>query len=230
MQIPLFSTTFAALYGIFIYLGLAAGHALAADQAAADPGAPAGQYRIDPNHSSLSFSVNHLGLSNYVVRFTSYKVLLQYDPAQPQKSSVTATIDPVSIRTDYPADYKASHADSKFASWDEELAHSDKFFNAGKFPEIIFRSTQVRASRPGALQIVGDLTLLGQTHPVELDATVVGSTANHPMQAGLGAVGFSARGSFMRSTFGMTYLLAPPLISDAVTIQFEGEFNQVKNP
>jgi len=230
MQRPLLSTTLAALYGTCIYLALAAGPALAADQAAADPGAPAGQYRIDPTHSSLSFSVNHLGLSNYVARFTSYQVLLQYDPAQPEESSVTATIDPASIRTDYPADYKASHADSKFSSWDEDLAQSDKFFNAGKFPEITFRSTQVRASGPGALQIIGDLTLLGQTHPVELDATVVGATASHPMQAGVGAVGFSARGSFKRSTFGMTYLLAPPLIGDAVSIQFEGEFNQVKNP
>ena len=230
MPVPLYQTTAATLAGTFMSLILATGPTLAAEPAAGDAGAPAGQYRIDPTHSSLSFSVNHLGLSNYVARFTSYKVLLQYDPAQPEKSSVEVTIDPASIRTDYPADYKATHADSKFSSWDEDLAQSDKFFNAGKFPEITFRSTQVRSSVPGALQIVGDLTLLGQTHPVQLDATVVGSTASHPMQSTLGAIGFSARGSFKRSTFGMTYLLSPPLIGDEISIQFEGEFNQVKNP
>ena len=34
--------------------------------------APAGAYKLDPNHASLTFSVNHLGLSNYVVRLTRF--------------------------------------------------------------------------------------------------------------------------------------------------------------
>lgn len=223
------STTLLALCCAFTYLVVTVGTAVAADRPAADTAAPAGQYELDPTHASLSFSVNHLGLSNYSVRFTSYTATLQFDPAQPGQSSITASIDPGSLRTYYPADYRASHPGSKFASWDEDLSQSDKFFNAGRFPQITFRSTTVRASGPGKLHIVGELTLLGQTHPVELDATVVGSTASHPMKPGLGAIGFSARGSFLRSTFGMNYLLDPPLVGDAVTVRFEGEFHEVNN-
>ena len=231
MKTPATSTTlFSALCGAMVYLTLMAETARATGGPGTDTGAPAGQYQLDPTHSSLSFSVNHLGLSNYVVRFTSYTVLLQYDPAQPGKSSVTASIDPASLRTYYPADYRASHPNSKFASWDEDLAQSEKFFNAGKFPQIAFRSTAVRSAGPGSLHITGELTLLGQTHPVELDATLVGSTASHPMQPGRAAIGFSAHGSLARSAFGMDSFLSPPLIGDTVTVQFEGEFQQAGNP
>ena len=73
--------------------------------------------------------------------------------------------------------------------------------------------------------MTGDLTLLGKTHPVTLDATVVGAMAAHPFTK-RGAIGFSAIGTFNRSTFDMTHLLQPPIVGDAVTVQFDGEFQQ----
>lgn len=190
--------------------------------------APAGVYELDPAHSSLSFRVNHLGLANYVARFTKFNVALNLDPANPVASSVTATIDPASVRTDYAGDYKAGHAESPYNSWDEDLAQSPKFLNAAAHPQITFSSTAVEQTAPGKLRITGNLALLGQTHPVTLEATVVGSGL-HPFTK-RGAIGFSATGSFNRSAFGMTYLLQPLLVGDAVTIQFEGEFQQPATP
>lgn len=192
--------------------------------------APAGRYEVDPAHSSLSFSVNHLGLSNYVARFTNYKVSIQLDPANLAASKVTATIDPKSVRTDYPGDYRAGHKESKFQTWDEDLAQSDKFLNASAHPQIEFRSTTVEQTGPGTARIAGDLVLLGQTHPVTLDAKLVGSAATHPFDPTAGALGFSATGNFKRSEFGMNHLLQPLLVGDAVTIEFEGEFKQVVAP
>lgn len=192
--------------------------------------APAGQYKLDPNHSSLSFSINHVGLSNYVARFTQYQVTLELDPANLAASSVAVTIDPTSVRADFYADYRALHKDSKFQSWDEDMAQSELFFNAGQHPQIEFRSTSVEQTESGALRIVGDLTLLGQTHPVTLEATLVGSGPTHPFYGGGGVIGFSASGSFNRSSFGMNHLLQPLLVGDAVTIRFEGEFQQVVPP
>lgn len=190
--------------------------------------APAGRYQLDPTHSSLSFSVNHVGLSNYVARFTRYQVTLDLDPENPAGSSVVATIDPTSIRTDYSADYRALHPDSKFQTWDEDLAQSDLFFDASRHPQIEFRSTRVEQTVPGVLQIAGDLALLGQTHPVTLEATLVGSSPTHPFYGGGGAIGFSAKGALERSAFGMNHLLKPPLVGDTVTIAFEGEFQQAQ--
>lgn len=191
--------------------------------------APAGDYDMDPNHSTLSFRVSHLGLSNYVVRFTKFNAPLKLDPANPSASSVEVTVDPTSIRTHFPGDYKGGHPDSPFQSWDEDLAQSPKFFNAGQHPQVTFKSTKVEQAGPGKFRITGDLTLLGQTQPVTLDATVVGSVASHPFTK-RGALGFSATGTFNRSQFGMTHLLQPPLVGDAVTIQFEGEYQQAAPP
>lgn len=69
----------------------------------------------------------------------------------------------------------------------------------------------------------------GRTQPVTLEATLVGSSAKHPF-AGVGAIGFSAHGTFRRSAFGINHLLQPPLVGDTVTIRFEGEFQQAVAP
>lgn len=188
--------------------------------------APTGLYKQDPTHASLQFTISHLGLSNYIAGFTDYSVSLQLDSGNVAASSVTVTINPSSIRTDYRADYKAAHPESAFSSWEEDLAMSDKFFNAAQHPEIRFQSTSVKEGPIGTLQIAGDLTLLGQTHPVVLQGKVVGSMEQHPF-TNQAAVGFSVSGTFNRSTFGMNYLLSPPLLGDEVKVTFEGEMHQV---
>lgn len=202
----------------------------AAETAVAEPvqveiAAPAGLYRLDPNHASLHFSVKHLGVSNYVVRFTSFDVTLDLNPDDLSASSVSATIDPASVRTDFSGDYQGTHPDSGFSSWDEDLAKSGNFLNAGEYPSITFKSTRVEQAPDGTLQVTGDLELLGQTRPITLEVEVVGSEQAHPF-SGVGLIGFSARGTFNRSDFGMTHLLTPPLVGDTVTLQFEGEFLQ----
>ncbi|MGD9661122.1 MAG: YceI family protein [Porticoccaceae bacterium] len=201
-----------------------------AQMAAAEPAqihisAPAGQYKIDPDHASLAFSVTHLGVSNYVMRFTDYDVTLDLNPDDLAASSVTVTIDPASIDTDFAGDYQGTHPDSPFSSWEQDLAMSENFLNAGKYDSISFTSTSVSPSDDGTLLITGDLNLLGQTRPVTLEATVVGSEQAHPF-SGVGLIGFSATGTFNRSDFGMTHLLNPPLVGDVVTLHFEGELQQ----
>ncbi len=200
--------------------------AVATRAAPAELKAPAGRYRLDPTHSSLTFRVNHLGLSNYTARFTRFDATLDLDPANLAASTITATVEPASVRTDYSGDYRGAHKDSPYQSWDEDLARNAKFFNAGQHPTASFRSTRVEQTGPGRVRVTGDLTLLGQTHAVTLDGALVGSVAAHPFTE-RGAVGFSATGTFSRSAFGMNHLLQPLLVGDSVTIQFDGEFQEV---
>lgn len=190
--------------------------------------APAGRYQLDPNHASLDFSVKHLGVSNYVMRFTDFDVTLDLDTEDLSASSVSVVVDPASIRTDFSGDYKGTHPDSSFASWDEDLALSGNFLNAGEYPEITFTSTRVAPGDDGTIQITGDLEMLGTTRPVTLAATLVGAEQTHPMM-GVGFIGFSATGTFNRSDFGMTHLVNPPLVGDAVTLRFEGELLQAQD-
>jgi polyisoprenoid-binding protein YceI len=186
--------------------------------------APAGAYTLDPNHASLLGKVQHMNLAPYHVRFTKFDVKVNLDPANLSASSVEVTIDPTSVRTDYTGDYKGTHPDSPFASFEEALAQGPKFFNAGQFATVTFKSTKVEPQGEGRMKVTGDLTLLGQTHPVTLDATLTGAMAEHPFTK-VGAMGFSATGTFKRSQFGMDIGVGK-FLGDDVTVQFDGEFKQ----
>lgn len=185
--------------------------------------APAGEYRLDPNHAGLAARVMHLGLAPYNVRFTRFDATLNLDPQNLANSSVTATIDPTSVRTDYTGDFKATHEGSPYGSFEERISREDKFLNSDKFPSITFKSTRVEPQGAGKLRVTGELTFLGQTHPVTLDAAITGSADKHPM-SGRGAVGFTAEGTFTRSQWGMTG--TQQFLGDAVTLRFDGEFQQ----
>ncbi len=188
--------------------------------------APSGVYAMDPTHASLSFSISHPGFSNYVARFTQYATTINYDASDITASSLQVDLDPKSIDTDYSADYKAAHPESSFDSWEQDLANSDKFFNSEQYPSVTYRSTAIERTGQNTIQIQGDLTLPGQTHPMTLDATIVGSAPSHPMVKDRGVFGFSATGTFKRSVFGMDFLLSPPMLGDEISLQFEGEFLQ----
>ncbi|MFN7128930.1 MAG: YceI family protein [Brevundimonas sp.] len=187
--------------------------------------APAGAYALDPTHATLQWSVLHNTISNYTARFDKVEATLTLDPANVENTRITATIDPTSVDAAYPADYKASHAATGFDSWNDDIANSAKFLNAKAFPSIKFVSTAVEQTGARTAKVTGDLTFLGQTRPVTLDATFNGEIERHPF-AQVPAVGFAAEGRFKRSDFGMA--VGP--VGDEVTIRFDGEFIQQAAP
>lgn len=180
---------------------------------------PAGAYTLDKAHASLIFRVNHLGFSNYTARFRRFDAQLQFDPANPAASSVTVTIDPRSLETDYP--------DPATLDFNAEL-QNDQWLNAAQFPEMTFRSTKVEPTGPRTMRITGELGLRGVTRPVILDATFNGGYAGHPMDPHA-RIGFSAHGSLKRSQFGIAYGIPAPGttmgVSDDVDVTIEAEFS-----
>jgi polyisoprenoid-binding protein YceI len=197
----------------------------AAEPAAVTPvaiNAPAGVYTLDKSHATVTFQVMHLGLSQYTARFTDFDAQLTFDPANPTASSVTATVNPASVETDYPGNYRATHQGSAYSSWDEDLARNPNWFNAGAHPSITFQSTGLTLTGERTGTMTGNLGFLGQTHPVTLDVTFNGELVPHPFRPGVAAIGFSARGSLNRSTWGMSNYI--PNIADQVNLIIEAEF------
>lgn len=176
--------------------------------------APAGTYKLDLTHASVHWKVNHLGLSNYTGRFARMDATLTFDPAAPEKSKLVATVDPLSVRTDYPAPEKHD--------FDKTLSTDAKWFNAGVAKAITFTSTSIVMTGPKTADVTGDLSLLGVSKPITLKATFNGGMKEHPF-AKKPALGFSATGRIKRSDFGMTYLV--PNIGDEVEIIIETEFH-----
>lgn len=178
-----------------------------------------GAYKLDENHASVTFRVNHLGMSRYTARFTDIAADLQFDPANPAAMSVSATIDPRSIKTDF-------HGDKP--DFDAELA-GPSWLDAAKFPKITFKSTKVDVTGPATANVTGDLTLHGVTRPVTLETTFNGGSKPSGMDPG-SRIGFSAHGSLKRSEFGVSYGIPPAGsnfgVGDEVEFFIEAEFTQ----
>jgi len=185
-------------------------------EAAVEHTAPAGAYTLDTPHSSLIVRLSHMGYSQFTARFERWDASLTFDPAAPENSSIRVSIDPRSIASDNPP---AGFIDTMRGA---------EFLDAARFPQITFQSTGVERTGPNTARITGDLTLHGVTRPVALEARFNGGYEGMSVDPNA-RVGFSARGTFNRSDFGMGYGIPPEGsnlgVSDAVEVIIETEFN-----
>ena len=193
--------------------------ALALSQPAAST-APAGGYVIERAHTSLNFRVSHMGFSNFTARFTKLNGQLTFDPANPAAMSVTASIDPRSIQTNYP---------DRTYDFDADLS-GKTFLDAAKFPLMTFKSTKVETTGANTARVTGDLTLHGVTAPVVLHVRFNGGYAAMPMDPAGARIGFSAHGTLKRSAFGVS--MGVPAagsnmgVGDDVEVLIETEFTK----
>lgn len=181
--------------------------------------APTGEYALDRTHASLTIRANHLGLSQYTLRFTDLDATLNFNAEAPEQSTLTATAKVNSLETDFPGEQ----------NFDAELQNSD-WLDGANHPEITFRSTSIERTGPNTGRMTGDLTMKGQTHPATFDITYNASYAQHPFGRPLSLIGFSARGTVSRSQFGVSALVPAAGtsmgISDAVEVIIEAEFTR----
>lgn len=147
-----------------------------------------GTYQIDPAHSSAQFSIRHLMISNVRGEFTRMTGTIVFDKEDPANSKVDVNIDVSSINT-------------REAQRDTHLKSAD-FFDAEKFPEIVYRSKEVIAGH-GDLKVRGDLTIRGVTREVILD--VEGPTPESKDPWGNQRIGASATAKLNRKDFGLTW-------------------------
>jgi polyisoprenoid-binding protein YceI len=177
--------------------------------AAAQAAAPTGNWQIDPNHTGAGFSVRHLGVSTVRGAFSKVTGSAQYDPADPSKTSLDATID-------------ASTVDTGVEMRNNDL-RSPHFFDVAKYPTITFRSKNTRVAAPGKLMITGDLTMHGVTKEVVLDVDGPTAPIKDPMGKGQ-RMGASATTKVIRQDFGITG--APGVVGDEISITIDVELVQ----
>lgn len=173
---------------------------------------PSGQYQLDLSHASVLWKVSHFGFSMYPGRFTDFSVDLKLDMVDFNKSSVTVEIKTDSIETAYPYPEKEN--------FDQVLAKD--WFNSEEFPSISFVSNSVSELSDNGFTINGDLTMLGVTKPVSLNATLNKATKKHPF-VGKPVIGFSANAVVDRTEWGLTKFA--PSIGKDVELEIEGEFS-----
>lgn len=178
-------------------------------------GLPAGDYKLDPTHSTLIFSASHLGFSNYTAQFTTFNADLKLDPANPGEAVLTASVDPASLWLPNPP-----------AGFVDEIKGKD-WIDALQFPQITFQSTTIAKTGENTANVAGNLTLHGVTKPIMLEVVFNGGYAGHQYEPNA-RLGFSARGTFKRSDFGIAYGIPSPGsnmgVSDEVKVTIETEF------
>ena len=201
-----------------IVMGAAAAIAIASAAAGQDA-PPAGAYTLDKNHASITWRVSHLGTSTYVASFDDFDAALTFDPESPETSSLSVSIDVTSLDLDYSNDEDPDLFYNELLGIPEDTP-GRVFFRAPSFPTITFESTGVAVTGENTGTVTGDLTLVGQTHPVTLDVTFNGSRAGYG--GGGTVVGFSATTTVKRSEWGMD--TAVGAIGDDVEVWIEAEF------
>jgi polyisoprenoid-binding protein YceI len=163
-------------------------------------------YTFEPEHTQGVVRWNHLGFANPTAQFNNVQGTLEFDQADPTRSSVMVTIPLTSMSTGVPG-------------LNENFQSSD-FFDYAKFPAATFKSSNVqKGATPGTLKVVGELSLHGITKPVTLDVTInkVGTNPRNHVPT----VGFDAMATLKRSDFGLGLFV--PQVSDEVQVHVTAE-------
>lgn len=169
----------------------------------------AGDYRIDPAHSKITWSVDHFGFSTYVGQFSKVDGTLSIDPKKAADARLDVTVDTNSVGTLNPA-------------LDAHLKAPD-FLDTAKFPTATFKATAIKLTGKRAADITGDLTLHGVTKPVTVAATFNQAGVN-PVDKTY-SLGFAGKAKIKRTDFGITTYA--PALGDEVTLELEAELKKV---
>jgi polyisoprenoid-binding protein YceI len=166
----------------------------------------AGTYQVDPAHTQVTWTVNHMGFSMLQGQFGASEGSITIDPAKlaQTKVDVTFPIDQLSVTSTQ----FAGHLKSK------------DFFDAAANPTARFVSTSVTPQGATRAKMTGNLTIKGMTKPVTLDVAFVGAGTN-PMSKKTN-FGFTGTGTIKRSDFGLGY--AAPIVSDEVKLMINAAF------
>lgn len=159
---------------------------------------------LDPEHTFPSFEIRHQHISTFRGKFNRTQGKVVLDP-QGANSLIEVVVD-------------ASSGDTGHEGLDKKLPGM-LFFNAGRFPEIRFTSSQVEFADGKPVRALGQLTLLGVTQPVTLEirdyACGQQFLTRRPM------CGADVHATIRRSDFGMSFGI--PAIGDDVKLSIEVE-------
>ena len=191
---------------------------IAASAAALPCVAGASMWKIDPAHTSAQFAVRHLMVSTVRGTLGPVSGTLNFDEADPTRSSVEASVAVGGIDTREP-------------KRDEHLKSPD-FFDAAKYPAITFQSKKVTRVSDAKFRATGDLTIHGVTREVVLD--VEGSPTPFKDPMGNVRLGGGATTKLNRKDFGLIWNKALDgggvVIGDDVAVTIDIELIKEQEP
>jgi polyisoprenoid-binding protein YceI len=152
---------------------------------------PAGSYTIDPDHSSVQFSIGHAGISLVDGAFTKVSGGFSFDPRNPKADKADVTVQVDSLTTYLPAR--------------DKMLTGSAFLDAAQYPTMRFVGTRYVPHGPRGGVLHGELTLHGVTRPVSFRVRLIGAgdVPSLPKPWGGYLSGFVADGVIDRTQFGI---------------------------
>jgi polyisoprenoid-binding protein YceI len=162
-------------------------------------------YKLDPEHTSVVYRVKYSGVTFVYGRFNGPTGTFVFDETSPAKSSIEMQVD-------------ANNIDTAVEKRDNHLKSPD-FFNAGEHPLVTFKSTSVKKINSNTYQVTGNVTLLGKTRKLTVNAKHTGS-GKDPW--GNFRRGFETSFTIKRSDFGMNFMLGGVSDEVGITVSVSG--------
>jgi polyisoprenoid-binding protein YceI len=165
-----------------------------------------GRWAVDTNHSSIGFTIRHLGVSKVRGRFTRFDADVVIGETL-ETTSISGTVDVASI-------------DTANADRDAHVLSPD-IIDVARRPTMTFRSTRIRGAG-SEYQVDGELTIGDITRPIVL-AVEFGGIVTYPV--GPRHAGFEATTEIRRKEFGIDVALPPGIdvvaLGDVVKIELD---------
>ena len=160
----------------------------------------AANYSVDGVHSGVGFRIMHAGAAPFYGMFTGLSGDMTIDPSNPSATRINVEIDTTKV---------ATGNDNR----DDHLRSAD-FFNARQFPTATFSATGGKAAGNGAIEVEGELTMLGTTKTVTATMTPTGEGQFRNSTR----AGFEPTLTFDRSDFGMTAYIDQGTLGDEIQL------------
>lgn len=146
------------------------------------------KWAIDPNHSSITFTIRHL-MSRVRGEMKVKEGWIETSGDDLSKAKVEVVLDPATINTGV-------------EMRDNHLRSADGHFDVANYPTITFKSERVEGKDRSNFKVTGDLMIHGVTREVTLNASFGGQGKD---AYGKDRVGFSAEGKLNRKEFNLTW-------------------------
>lgn len=154
------------------------------------------RWTFEPGHTAAEFCVRHMMVTYVRGHFKNVHGVLEFDPGSPTSGRVEAVIDTRGLWSGEP-------------DRDAHLKSAD-FLDVEHFPEITFRSTQIRLRGADEGVVFGDLTIRGVSRPIDLHVRYLGQWQTPWWEDGVDKgpktrAGFLATTRINRHEFGVSW-------------------------